>query len=199
MRNVKMFLTAAVLLFPLCAGARDPGPAGNPSAGAGSADDKAPAVRSQRKKNAGAAVPQSAVSRPEHAQGAGAAGEDLSDPDGDRFEAKRKKSRVSAALGALSALRISLTIYHGDTEGSHPPDLRTLAPKWIDHIPEIAIPGYAKTNKVTVVKTMKTMDLREVVTDTGGWLYIADPKSRRWGEVVIDSVKLYKGKPLYEQ
>lgn len=58
---------------------------------------------------------------------------------------------------------------------------------------------HAKTNKVTIIKVMKTMNLRKVVKNTGGWLYIADPKSKRWGDVVIDSTKIYKGKPLYEQ
>jgi hypothetical protein len=200
MKNRKILIAAAALLFPLCAGAQYSNPPGNTRVGTESADDEAPAARPQvRKKKSSAAVPLPAGDQPERAQATGAAGEDLSNPGGNRFEALMIKSRVGAALGSLASVRTSLQIYYGDTEGNFPPDLQTLVPKWADSIPEIEVPGYAKTNKVTIIKVMKTMTLRKVIKNTGGWLYIADPKSKRWGDVVIDSVKIYKGKPLYEQ
>ena len=199
MKNIKTLLAAAALVFPLCAGAQYSRPAGDPRVGTESTGDETPAARPQRKKRTGAAVPLPAGGQAERAQGTAGAGEDLSNPGGNRFEALSVKARVGSALASLSSVRSSLMIYYGDTEGNFPPDLRTLVPKWADSIPEIELPGYAKTNKVTIVKVMKTMDLRRVVKNTGGWLYIADPKSKHWGEVVIDSVKIYKGKPLYEQ
>ena len=198
MKNIKILAAAAALLFPLCAGAQYSRPAGEPRVGTESTDDESPAPRTQRKKT-GAAVPLPAGGQSGRVQGPSAGGEDLSNPSGDRFEALHKRAKVGAALGSLSSVRSSLMIYYGDTEGSFPPDLQTLVPKWADAIPEIEIPGYAKTNKVTIVKVLKTMNLRKVIKNTGGWLYIADPKSNRWGDVVIDSIKIYKGKPLYEQ
>lgn len=109
------------------------------------------------------------------------------------------KARVGSALGALAALRSSLMIYYGDTEGEFPPDLQTLIPKYEQAIPQIQIPGYPRTNKVTVVKSFKGNEIRKAVRNTGGWLYIADKTSKNFGELYIDSVKLYKDQPLYKK
>ena len=87
--------------------------------------------------------------------------------------------------------------YFVDHAGDFPRALSDLVPKYIKAIPEIQIPGYKKTNGVTVVTQMAGDDITGFLGDTGGFLYIAAPGARR-GEVRIDSVKKYRGNPLYE-
>jgi len=189
MKKTTILFAAALLLFPLFAAAQYSG--------------------QPRKKKLGSAVPvPGGESRPAPQKAAAAEagapsvviapGEDLNDAGGDRFEKLIFKSRVGSALGSLSSVRSSLMIYYGDTEGNFPPDLQTLVPAQADSIPELNIPGHSKTNKVTVVKVLKGDNIGKAVRNTGGWLYIADKNSKLWGELRIDSVKLYKGKPLYE-
>ena len=204
MKRFKLLLVSAALLLPLCAPGAVSGQTG-PRVGSESADDDVPAVKppAVKKKLAGAVpVPggATAAEKPEAAKTAAPApaGEDLEDAGGNRLEKLMIKSWVGSALGSLSSLRSSLMIYYGDTEGSFPPDLQTLVPKQADSIPELNLPGYSKTNKVVIVKKLQGDVIRKAVRNTGGWLYIADKDSKHWGEVVIDSVKLRKGKPLYE-
>lgn len=204
MKSVKLLFVSAALLLPFCV----PAPvSGQPGARVGteSADDDVPAAKPPAgKKKLGAAVPlpggEPAAEKPEAAKAAAPvrAGEDLEDAGGNRYEKLLIKTKVGSALGSLSYLRSALTIYYADTEGTFPPDLQTLVPKQADSIPALDLPGYSKTNKVVIVKKLQGDDVRKAVRNTGGWLYIADKDSKHWGEVLIDSVKVRKGKPLYE-
>ena len=211
MKKTGLLVAAAVLLFPLLAAAQASGRSGNPRVGSVSADDEAPAEKPRaRKKGLVSPVPlpggdsQPAKKAPAADEGAPALvitapGEDLNEAGGDRFEKLAIKSRLGSALASLSSIRSSLMIYYGDTEGTFPPDLQTLVPAQADDIPQLNIPGYSKTNKVTVVKSLKGENVSKAVRNTGGWLYIADKTNPKlWGEVRIDSAKIYKGKPLYE-
>ncbi len=210
MKTIKIFLTAAALLLPLSAGAQYSGQSGSTRVGSVSADDDLPAVKPQpRNKGLNSAVPlpgggSRSAGKTQAAQTAAPArtlpapGEDLNEAGGNRFGKLMMKSRVGAALSSLASLRSSLALYYGENEGIFPPTLQTLVPAQAESIPELNIPGYSKTNKVFIVKSLKGGDVRQVVMNTGGWLYIADKDSKLWGEVYIDSVRTYKGKPLYE-
>lgn len=211
MKKTGLLVAAAVLIIPLFAAAQASGRSGNPRVGSVSADDEAPAEKPRpRKKGLVSPVPlpggdsQPVKKVPAADEGAPALvitapGEDLNEAGGDRFEKLRIKSRLGSAMGSLSYIRSSLQIYYGETEGTFPPDLQTLVPNPAKAIPELDLPGYSKTNKVTLVKSIKGENVSKAVKNTGGWLYIADKTNLKlWGEVRIDSVKIYKGKPLYE-
>jgi len=216
MKNIAIFLIAAVLVVPVRSAAQASGSAAGGGAASGSAQPATPQPAAKASAAAGtqpdggsavASGSQAATPRPARKwrtasttppPAAAANSEDLVSAGGTRIENLSIRAQVISALNALASLRSSLLIYYGDTEGVFPPDLQTLVPKYAKVIPEIAIAGTPATGSVTLVKKLNGNNVRKAVRNTGGWLYIADPKSPRWGDLVIDSVRIYKGKPLYE-
>lgn len=94
-----------------------------------------------------------------------------------------------AAKGSLGALRSSLSIFYGDTEGHYPSTLTelTVAGKYLSKIPRIQVAAHAETDTVTAVRGVSDLSaLKSKLKDTGGWAYLSDPKSPQYGTVVID-------------
>jgi len=197
MKNIEILLLSAVIAMPVCAGAQNTRKT-SPGVGSVSSEGGAPAARRQpRNKKLDAKVPPPAKGGTEDFAARGPS-DDLYEAGANPDENLIIRARVGAAFSGLSGLRSALTLYWGDNEMAFPPDLQALVPQYTERIFAINIPGCAKTNKVTLVKNLKGADLGKVIRNTGGWLYIADPKSKRWGDLVIDSSRIYKGKPLYE-
>lgn len=94
-----------------------------------------------------------------------------------------------AAKGSLGALRSALSIYYGDTEGRYPSTLSdlTVGGKYLTKIPRIKVASHAETDVVTTLREVADMaSLKTKLKDTGGWAYVADPKSSMFGTVVVD-------------
>ena len=109
------------------------------------------------------------------------------------------KRRTAEAFGNLSTLRSAIQVYFGDHEGYYPPALETLAPAYIKaETLEIHLPGRAPTSKAVNVKSFKGSDICSIVKNTGGWLYVADKNSPKFGDVAIDSSAILRGKPACE-
>ncbi len=101
-----------------------------------------------------------------------------------------ERRRESIAKDALAKIRLALTRYYADTDGDNPAKLADLVPRYLPSIPAIHLPGFAETNSVTLIaRDTYGSDMRDAVKETGGWLYVSDKKSKRWGEVYIDSAK----------
>ncbi len=95
----------------------------------------------------------------------------------------------SAAKGALGALRSALSIYYGDTEGHYPAKLSdlTVGGKYLSKISKIRVASHAETDAVTIITGVKdAASLKAKLKDTGGWAYVADPKSPMFGTVIVD-------------
>ncbi|MBI5624728.1 MAG: hypothetical protein HY924_13195 [Elusimicrobia bacterium] len=113
----------------------------------------------------------------------------------------RAQEREGSAKGSLGAIRSALSIYYGDREGIYPSDPnQELTPKYLSSIPEIELAHHQASRKFRLVKEMKAgAELSSVIQDGGSWLYIADPKSKLFGMVVIDcSHRDSRGKEWYQ-
>ncbi len=113
------------------------------------------------------------------------------------FEKLIAESKIKDALAARGRLAAAVRKYRGDHGGQLPPDLAALVPEYLKELPEIEIPGYKKTRGMIIVREMAGGEIGGFVKDTGGWLYVADGNSKKRGAVSFDSVKRYRGKPLY--
>jgi hypothetical protein len=76
-----------------------------------------------------------------------------------------RKSREGATRGGLNSLRSALSVYKGDQQGRHAPDLSvlTVAGKYLSKIPLSKVPPYHPDS--FAVRLGTTSD------DSGGWLY----------------------------
>ena len=111
-----------------------------------------------------------------------------------------KKNLGRKVLGNIGVgiLRFALRMYFVDNGiNDFPANLKELVPAYIKEIPELDLPGYKPTRKVTVVNKMKGDDIAVLVKDTGGWIYVADKTSKHYGEVFIDAKIDYKGEPFF--
>lgn len=103
---------------------------------------------------------------------------------------------VKANLGLV---RSSLSIYYGDTEGKYPSAPKDLVPKYFSSFPPVELPDHGSTGEVRIISKFEGKDLEPYIKDTGQWLYIADPKSMRWGEFIVDcSHKDRKGQEWFK-
>ncbi|MBI4655289.1 MAG: hypothetical protein HY746_00930 [Elusimicrobia bacterium] len=100
----------------------------------------------------------------------------------------------------LASIRSALMIYYGDFEGNYPKNFEELVPAYLKEIPEIEVPGHAKTNKITVIDQADfDTELESAIKDTGGWIYFSNTSSINWGTVLIDcSHKDTKGTEWYK-
>lgn len=128
---------------------------------------------------------------------------------GGKFSELLKRAGEGATKGNLGALRAATAIYYGDTDGSYPATLEgMIGPKWIDGIPAAKTGDHPETRAWTAYgdevcepmpdpKNGKLGGAR--LRDTGGWGYVADPKSNCWGMVFVDCThRDQKGKPWFE-
>jgi hypothetical protein len=110
----------------------------------------------------------------------------------------RNYGRRAYAKNRLSLMRTALQLYYADTEGEFPASLGALVPAYLAEVPEIELPGYAKTRGVITVKSSRAPSPAGLVSDTGGWLYVTDKASPLAGKVFIDSRGKEKGKFWYD-
>lgn len=104
-----------------------------------------------------------------------------------REQDQEDAARAAAAKQALRDLRAALQVYYGDHGGKYPADLAALAPGGLPAIPELYLPGHARTSAVKVIDSKAyDKDLAGAVTDAGGWLYFANPGSTSYGLLVIN-------------
>lgn len=85
------------------------------------------------------------------------------------------KSKESSAKGSLGSVRGAITIYYSDTEGLWPNSgaagsLSDLVGKYLDRIPEIAIPSQSASGPVTPGH-VNSAGVLGAVSDGGGWVY----------------------------
>lgn len=106
-------------------------------------------------------------------------------------------TRIARAKGELAGARSALMLYYDDLEGKYPAAPAELIPKYMPAMPELDLPGHARTSAVELADAAGP-DIGKAVTDTGGWLYFANPKSQNFGMLVLNcSHKDDKGTELY--
>lgn len=116
-----------------------------------------------------------------------AIGKDILEKIAAAEKAKEDRRRTEEAVYLLQAFRASLQIHYGEQGGKYPAGLAELAPKYIREIPSLTLPGHGRTAGVTVIDSRKyDKDYPKAVTDSGGWLYFSDPKSKNYGLLLID-------------
>jgi hypothetical protein len=106
--------------------------------------------------------------------------------------------RRTMAKNRLSIIRSALQLYYCDTYGEYPAALESLVPAYLEEIPALDIPGYAKTRKAVTANKAQGDDVSGFVTDSGGWLYVADKTSKYYGKVFIDARAKDKGTPFFK-
>ncbi|HBB67457.1 MAG: hypothetical protein A2X28_09375 [Elusimicrobia bacterium GWA2_56_46] len=106
------------------------------------------------------------------------------------------KARMAAAKAELLNVRTALITYYGNTEGNYPATPAELVPEYLPAMPELELPQHAKTAAIELSSGPVT---GERISDTGGWLYINDPKSAGFGMIVLNcSHKDDQGIELYK-
>ena len=100
-------------------------------------------------------------------------------------------SREERTKKALGELRAALSIYYGDHEGVYPASPAELVPRHIRAIPTAVLPGtgHAPSARVAVSKEdiQDQAAFERAVGDTGGWIYIGNPRSPLYGTIHVDS------------
>jgi hypothetical protein len=132
------------------------------------------------------------------AAAAPAPGENVEDFGANPFEKRIAQARADDALAARRQLAAAVRKYRAAHGGELPKDLLALVPDYIKAVPELEIPGYRKTRNMIVVQDTAGSDIYGFIRNTGGWLYVTDGNSHKSGAVILDSLKKYRGKPLYE-
>lgn len=98
-------------------------------------------------------------------------------------------SKAGSIKGTLAGLRGSVEIYYKD-KGEFPTgDLSSTLitnRRYRDAIPKLDLPDHKKTNEIITITESHGKDLTAFIEDTGKWLYMADPKSKDWGKLIID-------------
>ncbi len=125
------------------------------------------------------------------------AGDNVEDYGANPFEKRIAESKMNDALAARDQLAAAVRKYRAGHGGQPPPTLLALVPDYLKAVPEIEIPGYKKTRGMIIVQDASGGEIGGFVRDTGGWLYVPDSNSKKRGAVSFDSVKKYRGKPLY--
>jgi hypothetical protein len=108
------------------------------------------------------------------------------------------RAQVAAARAELQQMRSFLFAYYSDTDGKYPETPAELVPDYLPAIPEPELPWHAKTGALALIREAGP-EPAQAVTDTGGWLYFADPKSANFGMLILNcSHKDDKGVELYK-
>ena len=116
----------------------------------------------------------------------------------DQEKELQDRTRIARAKEELAAARSALILYYGDSEGKYPSAPAELIPNYMPSVPELELPGHTKTSAVELTDTTGP-DVGKAVTDSGGWLYFANPKSQNFGMLVLNcSHKDDKGIELYK-
>jgi hypothetical protein len=109
-----------------------------------------------------------------------------------------EKEKVLLARAQLQRMRAFLLAYYSDGDGKYPETPAELVPGYIPAVPELELPWHGKTGELSLIDEAGAGPA-EVVTDTGGWLYFADPKSSNFGMLTLncshkdsDGVEMYK-------
>lgn len=97
----------------------------------------------------------------------------------------RSKTLSDRAKEELAAARSAVILYYGDLEGKYPAAPAELIPAYLPAMPELELPGHARTSAVEVTD-YEGADIRAAVTDAGGWLYFAGPKSPYFGMLALN-------------
>lgn len=97
------------------------------------------------------------------------------------------KARAEDGVKTLQALRATLQVAYAQAGGRYPKSPADLAPKFLPALPELYLPGHARTAKVRLVDTKKyDSNIAKAVDDTGGWLYFSNPDSANYGMLLLD-------------
>lgn len=107
-----------------------------------------------------------------------------------RFDDLMRSGNEGATKGNLGSLRSASAIYYGDAEGSYPPSLDDLIPRYISEIPKVKTKAHAQTSAWTaygdeVCAPPGSVDPAKI-KDTGGWGYVTDQQSKCWGTIFVD-------------
>ncbi len=87
----------------------------------------------------------------------------------------------------LALLRSALDAWHKENGEACPWSIQELAPRYFTELPFITLPGYARTNTLTILTEDPKPDTLSASQDSGGWLYISDQTSPRCGTLLVDS------------
>lgn len=127
-----------------------------------------------------------------------------------KFGELAKKAGEGATKGSLGSLRSASILYYSDTEGNYPAGLDALiGRRGLTSMPRTDVGVHAKSVEWNaygdevcepVASDPKDGKLGGArLRDTGGWGYVADPKSNCWGMVFVDCTHAdSKGKPWFE-
>ena len=116
----------------------------------------------------------------------------------DREKERQLKAGIAAAEEALASARAAIILYYGDLEGKYPVSAAELIPAYLPAMPELELPGHAKTAAVEQTDAAGP-DISKAVTDAGGWLYFTNPKSHNFGMLILNcSHKDGAGTELYK-
>lgn len=102
-----------------------------------------------------------------------------------KFAELIRKSSEGACKGNLGSIRSALSIFYGDMEGVWPyhPASLSFAGKYlgVGELPRAKAPNYHEDS----AKVRLGMDMLDA-DDTGGWLYIADSRSKDYGSIYVN-------------
>ena len=112
------------------------------------------------------------------------------------LEEKRKEQLAQTELQGIRSLLIA---YYGDNEGAYPKTPEELIPKYLAAIPELELPYHTRTEAIEL-NADAGADMAKAVTDSGGWLYFANPASANFGMLTLNcSHKDRKGDEFYRR
>ena len=98
-----------------------------------------------------------------------------------------EKARAASAARTLQAFRAALQVAYTEAGGKYPKSPAELAPRVIQAVPELHLPGHERTNKIKLVDSRKyDADISKAVSDSGGWLFFSNPESANYGLLVLD-------------
>ena len=104
------------------------------------------------------------------------------------------QEREGATKGNLGAFRSALSIHYGDFEGRYPTDPSVaMIPKYLAAMPVVDLPGTGHESSSEVLVITGVPDyaaLERRLTDSGKWLYVADPSGSADGLILIDCTHL---------
>jgi hypothetical protein len=103
----------------------------------------------------------------------------------DQEKDQEYKARITGAKEELAGARAAILLYYGDSEGIYPANPADLIPKYMPAAPELELPGHIKTSAIELTDA-ECPDIEKAITDTGGWLYFTNPKSRCFGMLVLN-------------
>lgn len=96
-----------------------------------------------------------------------------------KFANVLRKANEGSSKGSLGAIRSTLSIYYGETEGQFPADLEslTIGGKFLQTLPQAKIPDYHEPLSTVAYPA---------VTDGGGWVYNNVMADANFGVVLVN-------------